>query len=107
MMADRRSLPRQRPVSHPRRRACCAFRTREGLRELIAANNVGPAVLASLLGTVAEAVASGTWDRLKISRSPDCRRAYYDLSRNRSRAWCLMSVCGNRAKARAFRTRGR
>jgi CGNR zinc finger/Putative stress-induced transcription regulator len=64
-------------------------------------------VLASLLGTVAEAVASGTWDRMKICRSPDCRWAYYDHSRNRSRAWCSMAACGNRAKARAFRTRGR
>jgi hypothetical protein len=62
-------------------------------------------VLASLLGAVAEAVASGTWDRLKICRNPECRWAYYDHSRNRSRAWCSMAVCGNRAKARAFRTR--
>ncbi len=64
-------------------------------------------VLASLLGAVAESVASGTWDRLKICQNPDCRWAYYDHSRNRSRAWCSMAVCGNRAKARAFRSRSR
>ena len=64
-------------------------------------------VLASLLGAVAEAVASGTWDRLKICQNPDCRWAYYDHSRNRSRAWCSMTACGNRAKARAFRARSR
>jgi predicted RNA-binding Zn ribbon-like protein len=64
-------------------------------------------VLASLLGAIAESVASGTWDRLKICRNPDCRWAYYDHSRNRSRAWCSMAACGNRAKARAFRGRGR
>jgi predicted RNA-binding Zn ribbon-like protein len=157
-LRDRRLLPAGVPVTsdeHDR-----AGRIREGLRELIAANNAGPAagdsapggrrrrrdpgspalanlaelarrlplvldldgsqprlmplsrgtadtVLASLLGAVAEAVASGAWDRLKICRNPDCRWAYYDLSRNRSRAWCSMAVCGNRAKARAFRARGR
>lgn len=64
-------------------------------------------VLASLLGAVAESVASGSWDRLKICRNPDCRWAYYDHSRNRSRAWCSMAMCGNRAKAKAFRRRSR
>src|SRR5712691_358891 len=44
-------------------------------------------VLAALLAAVAESVASGTWDRLKICRNPDCRWAYYDQSRNLSRAW--------------------
>jgi len=64
-------------------------------------------VLATLLAAVAESVASGSWERLKICRNPDCRWAYYDRSRNRSRAWCSMALCGNRAKARAFRSRGR
>jgi len=40
-----------------------------------------------LLAAVAESAASRTWDRLKICRNPDCRGAYYDYSRNRSRAW--------------------
>ncbi|MGH3715275.1 MAG: CGNR zinc finger domain-containing protein, partial [Micromonosporaceae bacterium] len=63
-------------------------------------------VLAMLLGAVAEAVAAGTWARLKACRNPHCRWAYYDQSRNRSRSWCSMETCGNRAKARAFRERG-
>ncbi|MGH3648336.1 MAG: CGNR zinc finger domain-containing protein [Micromonosporaceae bacterium] len=63
------------------------------------------AALASLLAAVAEAVAAGTWDRLKACRNPRCQWAYYDQSRNRSRAWCSMDTCGNRAKARAFRRR--
>lgn len=64
-------------------------------------------VLASMLAAVAESVASGTWRRLKVCQDPDCRWAYYDQSRNRSRAWCSMAACGNRAKARAFRSRAR
>ncbi|WP_458687579.1 CGNR zinc finger domain-containing protein [Nocardia tengchongensis] len=59
------------------------------------------AALARLLAIVAEAVAEGTWTRLKACREPSCRWAYYDHSRNRRRTWCSMDICGNRAKARA------
>jgi len=59
------------------------------------------AALARLLAIVAEAVAAGTWTRLKACREPSCRWAYYDYSRNRRRTWCSMDICGNRAKARA------
>jgi hypothetical protein len=44
-------------------------------------------------------------DRIKICPAHDCRWAFYDTSRNRSRQWCSMEVCGNRAKARAHRER--
>jgi len=44
-------------------------------------------------------------DRVKICPADDCRWAFYDSSRNRSRQWCSMKVCGNRAKARAHRQR--
>lgn len=36
-------------------------------------------------------------ERLKIC--PNCHWLFLDRSRNRSRAWCDMAVCGNRAKA--------
>lgn len=36
--------------------------------------------------------------RLKIC--PNCEWLFVDRSRNRSRNWCDMTVCGNRAKAR-------
>jgi len=58
-----------------------------------------------LLAIVAEAMRAGTWARLKACRSDDCRWAFFDESKNHSRAWCSMAVCGNRAKARAFRER--
>ena len=44
-------------------------------------------------------------DRIKICPADDCRWAFYDTSRNHSRQWCSMEVCGNRAKARAHRQR--
>jgi predicted RNA-binding Zn ribbon-like protein len=37
-------------------------------------------------------------ERLKIC--PNCEWLFIDQSRNRSRTWCDMTVCGNRAKAR-------
>ena len=41
--------------------------------------------------------ASGEPERLKIC--PNCQWLFLDRSRNRSRTWCDMTVCGNRAKA--------
>ena len=37
-------------------------------------------------------------ERLKIC--PNCHWLFLDRSRNHSRAWCDMAVCGNRVKAR-------
>jgi predicted RNA-binding Zn ribbon-like protein len=62
-------------------------------------------VLAKLLAIVARAQADGTWPRLKACPNDTCHWAFYDRSRNRSRTWCAMSVCGNRAKARSYRAR--
>lgn len=70
-----------------------------------AASGTVDAALGRLLGHVAEAAATGTWARMKVCRM--CAWAYYDHSRNRSRAWCSMAICGNRAKAKAFRDRTR
>lgn len=47
----------------------------------------------------------GEWERIKICPADDCRWAFHDRSRNRSRTWCSMSVCGNREKARTWRER--
>lgn len=61
--------------------------------------------LGRVLAVVAEAMADGTWTRLKACRADDCRWAFYDHARNRSRHWCSMAVCGNRTKARTYRRR--
>ena len=60
-----------------------------------------------LLAIVAEAMRAGTWARLKACRSDDCRWAFFDGSKNHSRAWCSMAVCGNRAKVRRYAARHR
>ena len=63
------------------------------------------APVARVLAAVAALSRTDSWSRLKACRSDDCRWAFVDDSRNRSRAWCSMAVCGNRAKARAYRRR--
>jgi len=62
-------------------------------------------VAGRLLGIVARAQADGTWERLKACPWHTCQVAFYDHSRNRSRTWCSMAVCGNRAKAQTYRRR--
>ena len=63
--------------------------------------------LAAVVAAAARARITGSWPRLKICPADDCRWAFYDASRNRSRRWCSMDVCGNRNKVRAFRDRTR
>lgn len=48
---------------------------------------------------------AGAADRLKRCDNPACRWLFLDHSRNRSRQWCEMGICGNRAKASRFRRR--
>ena len=62
-------------------------------------------VAARVLAIVERAQADGTWERMKACAADTCRWAFYDQSRNRSRQWCDMAVCGNRAKARSYRKR--
>jgi predicted RNA-binding Zn ribbon-like protein len=62
-------------------------------------------VFGQLLGVVARAQADGTWERMKACPWHTCHVAFYDHSRNRSRTWCSMEVCGNRAKAQTYRRR--
>lgn len=63
--------------------------------------------LARLLVAVADAQADDAWVRLKICLADDCQWAFYDTSKNRSRRWCSMGVCGNRQKTRTYRARQR
>jgi predicted RNA-binding Zn ribbon-like protein len=68
----------------------------------------GPdAALALVVAVVAEAMADGTWGRMKACPGPHCGWMFYDGSRNRSRQWCSMQICGNRVKGREFRARRR
>ena len=41
-------------------------------------------------------------DRIKVCGDPECGWLFWDQSKNKSRRWCSMSDCGNRAKAGRF-----
>jgi predicted RNA-binding Zn ribbon-like protein len=61
--------------------------------------------LGRILAEVSTAMADATWERMKACRADDCRWAFLDTAKNRSRAWCSMQSCGNRAKVQAYRER--
>ncbi|GGK81114.1 CGNR zinc finger domain-containing protein [Streptomyces flaveus] len=50
-------------------------------------------------------VVAGEQDRLRRCEAPDCRHAFVDLSRNRSRRYCDSRTCGNRLHVAAYRAR--
>ena len=62
-----------------------------------------------LLVPVAEAIADLLIDEhLELIRNcegPACPLWFYDRTKNHQRRWCVMEVCGNRAKAAAYRAR--
>ncbi len=62
-------------------------------------------VVGAVLAAASRLAVLDRWERVKICPADDCRWAFYDRSRNHSRTWCSMQVCGNREKARAWRER--
>jgi len=64
-----------------------------------------PGMLGEVLAATVRAEHEGIWARLKICSDDTCADVYYDRSKNGSRRWCSMDVCGNRNKTRAYRER--
>jgi predicted RNA-binding Zn ribbon-like protein len=58
--------------------------------------------LASLAVAWTELVITGDVARLKRCAEHGCAWVFWDTSKNRSRRWCSMRVCGNRTKARRY-----
>ena len=74
-----------------------------GATELEPVGHGADAAVATVLDILHEAQTSGVWPRLKACRQ--CGYAFFDRSKNRSAAWCAMSICGNRTKNRTYRRR--
>lgn len=72
----------------------------DGVPEVVARDVTG-----AVLAAAQRLVVLGEWARVKICPADDCRWAFFDRSRNHSRVWCSMRVCGNREKARIWRGR--
>jgi predicted RNA-binding Zn ribbon-like protein len=44
---------------------------------------------------------------VRACENPDCRLLFLDTSKNHTRRWCDMRLCGNRMKARRFKAQRR
>ncbi|MER5257222.1 MULTISPECIES: CGNR zinc finger domain-containing protein [unclassified Streptomyces] len=65
------------------------------------------APLAALAIAWSELVTTGDAARLKRCAEHTCGWVFWDVSKNRSRRWCSMKVCGNRNKSRSYASRQR
>ncbi|MEQ1523411.1 MAG: CGNR zinc finger domain-containing protein [Aestuariivirga sp.] len=61
---------------------------------------LGPITLSAL-----DLLLHANFSRIKQCHGNHCGWLFYDSTKNKSRQWCDMSVCGNRAKASALRAR--
>jgi predicted RNA-binding Zn ribbon-like protein len=64
-------------------------------------------VLWPVARSAGELLTSRDLTRVRQCAGPDCGWLFLDASRNHSRRWCDMADCGNLAKVRRFRRRGR
>ena len=86
-------------------RARLAVRFVDGESRLEPAAGGARGAVGRIVAEVSQGMADGTWERMKACRAEDCRWAFLDTAKNRSRAWCSMKSCGNREKVRAYRER--
>jgi predicted RNA-binding Zn ribbon-like protein len=64
-------------------------------------------LLVRIAESAADLLSTGDPALIKKCQSPDCLIYFYDTTRNHTRNWCSMEVCGNRAKAAAHYQRKR
>ena len=55
----------------------------------------------------AQLLTSANMDMIRDCGNPECRWLFLDTSKNHTRRWCDMKVCGNRMKARRFKAQHR
>jgi len=61
--------------------------------------------LAPVVKSAVDLLTSPTVDRGRTCAADNCEWLFLDTTKNRTRRWCDMKVCGNRAKVRRFRNR--
>ena len=61
----------------------------------------------SIVQDAVDLLVHGELDRVRECAADDCGWLFIDTTRNRSRRWCSMQTCGNRAKVSSFRARKR
>ncbi len=77
----------------------------EGRPQLLTASGAVEGFVEALLVAAIQAQHAGIWRRLKACANEDCRWVFYDKSKNHSGNWCVMEICGSRAKMHTYRQR--
>ena len=62
-------------------------------------------VLLEVARTIGRLVTSSRLAKVRLCAAADCGWLFLDDTKNRSRRWCDMKLCGNREKLRRFRAR--
>ncbi len=61
----------------------------------------------AVIRSAADLLIGEGFERVRLCAADSCAWLFLDTSRNRTRRWCDMSVCGNRSKARRHYERTR
>ncbi len=64
-------------------------------------------LLLPIAEAMADLICQADLERVKNCEGPTCTMWFHDVSKNHTRRWCTMAVCGNRAKAAAHRAKKR
>ena len=75
------------------------------VRSFVAGGDAFAGLLLPIVESAGDSLVAGDLGRVRRCAAADCARAYLDATRNRSRRWCDMADCGNRAKAARHRRR--
>jgi predicted RNA-binding Zn ribbon-like protein len=64
-------------------------------------------LLLPIAEVMGDLICQADFERVKNCEGPTCTLWFHDVSKNHTRRWCSMAVCGNRAKAAAHRAKKR
>ena len=62
-------------------------------------------LLLPLAEAIGKFICRNKFESVKRCKGPKCILWFLDISQNHTRHWCSMAICGNRAKAAAYRER--
>ncbi len=75
------------------------------VRAFVPVGDAFAGMLIPIVESAADALIRDELARVHRCADPRCRRVFQDETRNGTRRWCDMSLCGNRAKAARHRAR--
>jgi predicted RNA-binding Zn ribbon-like protein len=77
--------------------------TAPGESELTTAASGVQAIVYQTIAILHNALADGTWSRLRLCALDVCHSAFYDATRSRTQRWHSYAMCGNRTNVAAYR----